>query len=174
MVIGSEANQDQMKMERSSPIVLRTGLLLFSTGPMRLGPLEPIGELNYPKERMCEVSCYSTRWHLTILTCHIALALSDSYIVAVTTKDYVRVYTLFGTPYRVYRQKSEAVTCSAWRDYIMTIGNGPVSSDGRCASLRYTVENVKRDEICQNEDVVALPTGAQLQSVFFSDSGVCT
>ncbi|KAJ6171586.1 Dihydroxy-acid/6-phosphogluconate dehydratase [Penicillium chermesinum] len=100
-----------------------------------------------------------------------ALALSDSYIVAVTTKDYVRVYTLFGTPYRVYRQKSEAVTCAAWRDYIMTIGNGPVGSDGRHATLRYTVENVKRDEICQNEDVVALPTGAQLQSVFFSDSG---
>lgn len=174
MGIGSETNQYQMKMERCSPTVPRTGLLLFSTDLMRPGPLEPIGELNCLKERTCEVSCYFTRWHFAILTCHIALALSDSYIVAVTTKDYVRVYTLFGTPYRVYRQKSEAVTCSAWRDYIMTIGNGPVSSDGRSTSLRYTVENVKRDEICQNEDVVALPTGAQLQSVFFSDSGVCT
>ncbi|KAJ5443697.1 uncharacterized protein N7458_007569 [Penicillium daleae] len=100
-----------------------------------------------------------------------ALALSESYIVAVTTKDYVRVYTLFGTPFRVYRQKSQAVTCAAWRDYIMTIGNGPVGADGRHATLQYTVENVKRDEICQNEDVVALPTGAQLQSVFFSDTG---
>ncbi|KAJ5539233.1 hypothetical protein N7513_007565 [Penicillium frequentans] len=100
-----------------------------------------------------------------------ALALSASYIVAVTTKDYVRVYTLFGTPYRVYRQKSEAVTCAAWRDYIMTIGNGPVGSDGRHTSLRYTIENVKRDEICQNEDVVALPSETRLQSVFFSDHG---
>lgn len=54
----------------------------------------------------------------------------------------------------------------------MTIGNGPLGADGRMTSLRYTVENVKRDEICQNEDVVALPTGAQLQSVFFSDTGV--
>jgi hypothetical protein len=54
----------------------------------------------------------------------------------------------------------------------MTIGNGPVGPDGRHATLQYTVENVKRDEICQNEDVVALPAGAQLQSVFFSDSGV--
>lgn len=54
----------------------------------------------------------------------------------------------------------------------MTIGNGPLGSDGRMATLRYTVENVKRDEICQNEDVVALPSGAQLQSVFFSDTGV--
>jgi len=55
----------------------------------------------------------------------------------------------------------------------MTIGNGPVSADGRQTTLHYTVENVKRDEICQNEDVVALPSGAQLQSVFFSDIGVC-
>lgn len=102
----------------------------------------------------------------------LALALSESYIVAITSKDYVRVYTLFGTPFRVYRQKSQAVTCSAWRDYIMTIGNGPVSADGRQTTLQYTVENVKRDEICQNEDVVALPSGAQLQSVFFSDMGV--
>ncbi|KAJ5693276.1 hypothetical protein N7462_002699 [Penicillium macrosclerotiorum] len=100
-----------------------------------------------------------------------ALALSDSYIVAVTNKDYVRVYTLFGTPLRVYRQKSQAVTCAAWRDYIMTIGNGPVGVDGRHTTLQYTVENVKRDEIYQNEDVVALPPGAQIQSVFFSDTG---
>ncbi|KAJ5888829.1 hypothetical protein N7495_008870 [Penicillium taxi] len=100
-----------------------------------------------------------------------ALALSDSYIVAVTTKDYVRVYTLYGTPYRVYRQKSQAVTCAAWRDYIMTIGNGPVGPDGRTATLHYTIENVKRDEICQNEDIVALPSGTQLQSVFFSETG---
>ncbi|GLB09070.1 WD repeat and HMG-box DNA binding-domain containing protein 1 [Aspergillus tubingensis] len=100
-----------------------------------------------------------------------ALALSDSYIVAVTTKDYVRVYTLFGTPFKVYRQKSPAVTCAAWRDYIMTVGNGPLGSDGRTATLRYTVENVKRDEVCQNEDVVAIPEGAELRSVFFSDAG---
>ncbi|PYH42603.1 chromosome segregation protein [Aspergillus saccharolyticus JOP 1030-1] len=100
-----------------------------------------------------------------------ALALSESYIVAVTTKDYVRVYTLFGTPFKVYRQKSPAVTCAAWRDYIMTVGNGPLGSDGRTATLRYSVENVKRDEICQNEDVVALPEGAELRSVFFSDNG---
>lgn len=101
-----------------------------------------------------------------------ALALSESYIVAVTSKDYVRVYTLFGTPFKVYRQKSQAVTCAAWRDYIMSIGNGPIGLDGRHTTLQYTVENVKRDEICQNEDTVALPEGTRLQSVFFSDNGV--
>ncbi|KAL5338800.1 WD40-repeat-containing domain protein [Aspergillus crustosus] len=100
-----------------------------------------------------------------------ALALSESYIVAVTTKDYVRVYTLYGTPFKVYRQKSPAVTCAAWRDYVMTVGNGPLASDGCTATLRYSVENVKRDEICQNEDVVAVPEGAELKSVFFSDAG---
>ncbi|KAJ5343333.1 Dihydroxy-acid/6-phosphogluconate dehydratase [Penicillium brevicompactum] len=100
-----------------------------------------------------------------------ALALSDSYIVAVTSKDYVRVYTLFGTPFKVYRQKSQAVTCAAWRNYIMSIGNGPIGPNGQHTTLRYTVENVKRDEICQNEDIVALPEGAKLQSVFFSDNG---
>ena len=55
----------------------------------------------------------------------------------------------------------------------MTVGNGPVGPDGRYTTLRYTVENVKRDEICQNEDIVALPAGTQLQSVFFTDKGVC-
>jgi chromosome transmission fidelity protein 4 len=53
----------------------------------------------------------------------------------------------------------------------MSIGNGPTGIDGH-TTLRYTVENVKRDEICQNEDTVALPEGASLQSVFFSDNGV--
>lgn len=54
----------------------------------------------------------------------------------------------------------------------MTIGNGPLNFDGRSASLNYTVENVKRGEVCQNEDVVALPEEAELRSIFFSDTGV--
>ena len=37
--------------------------------------------------------------------------------------------------------------------------------------LRYTIENVKDDEVCQSEDVVALPTGAKVNNVFFSDGG---
>jgi chromosome transmission fidelity protein 4 len=53
----------------------------------------------------------------------------------------------------------------------MTIGNGPVGGDGQ-TRLLYTIENIKRDEICQNEDTVALPPSATLRSVFFSDSGV--
>lgn len=101
-----------------------------------------------------------------------AMSLSDSFITVTTSANYVRVFTLFGMPYRVYRPKSTPmVTCASWRDYVITIGNGPVAPDGN-TRLLYTIENVKRDEICQNEDTVALPEGATLKSVFFSDIGV--
>lgn len=103
----------------------------------------------------------------------IAMSLSDSFITIVTSANYVRIYTLFGVPYRVYRSKSTpVVTCASWRDYVITMSNGPVGADGH-AKLLYTIENIKRDEICQNEDTVALPDGASLKSVFFSDNGVC-
>jgi chromosome transmission fidelity protein 4 len=100
-----------------------------------------------------------------------AIALSDSYIVATTSANYIRIYTLYGIPFRVYRQKaSPAVTCAAWRDYVLTIGNGPVSSDGSC-TLLYTIENIRRDEIYQSSDIVALTPNSSLSSVFFSDEG---
>lgn len=102
----------------------------------------------------------------------LAMSLSDSFVTVTTTANYVRVYTLFGIPYRVYRPKSTPmVSCASWRDYVWTIGNGPVGADGH-TRLLYTIENVKRDEICQNEDTVALPEGATLKSIFFSDNGV--
>ena len=50
------------------------------------------------------------------------------------------------------------------------MGNGPVGASGS-TKLLYTLENVKRDEVCQSEDSVALPAHAALRSVFFSDSG---
>jgi chromosome transmission fidelity protein 4 len=155
-------------MVRYSPTIPLMVLLQYSTVPTKHGPHERTGGLTFPRENISEVRLQS--YPRTELT-KPALALSESYIVAVTTKDYVRVYTLYGTPFKVYRQKSPAVTCAAWRDYIMTIGNGPLGSDGRTATLRYSVENVKRDEICQNEDVVAIPEGSELKSVFFSDTG---
>ncbi len=100
------------------------------------------------------------------------MSLSDSFIVVTTSTNYVRVFTLYGTPFRVYRQKSSpTVTCASWRDYVLTMGNGAVGGDGR-TQLVYTIENIKRDEICQSEDVVALPEGAELKGVFFSDVGV--
>ncbi|KAF2016591.1 WD40 repeat-like protein [Aaosphaeria arxii CBS 175.79] len=100
-----------------------------------------------------------------------AIALSDSYVVVTTSANYVRIYTLYGIPFRVYRQKaSPAVSCAAWRDYVLTIGNGPVSGDGSC-QLLYTIENVKRDEVYQSEDIVALTPDSTLSCVFFSDEG---
>ena len=50
------------------------------------------------------------------------------------------------------------------------MGNGPIGGDGSTILL-YTIENVKRDEICQSEDIVALAEGAAIKSVFFSDTG---
>ncbi|KIV99051.1 uncharacterized protein PV09_09223 [Verruconis gallopava] len=101
----------------------------------------------------------------------VSIALSDNYVVCSTSANYVRIFTLFGVPLRVYRQKSfPSITCAAFRDYVLTIGNGPVGGDGR-AQLLYTIENVKRDETCQSEDLLPLPPGAELRSVFFSDRG---
>ncbi|KAI9716896.1 MAG: hypothetical protein M1812_005045 [Candelaria pacifica] len=100
-----------------------------------------------------------------------SISLSDSFVVVTTSTNYVRVFTLFGTPFRVYRQKSSpTVTCASWRDYVLTMGNGPVGGDGS-TRLTYTIENVKRDEVCQSEDIVALTEGTEIQSVFFSDNG---
>jgi chromosome transmission fidelity protein 4 len=101
-----------------------------------------------------------------------AISLSESFVTVTTSANYVRVYTLFGIPYRVYRQKSSpTVSCASWRDYVLTLGNGPVGADGN-TKLVYTIQNIKRDEICQSEDIVALPDGETVTSVFFSDAGV--
>ncbi|KAL6705386.1 DNA polymerase alpha accessory factor Mcl1 [Coniothyrium glycines] len=100
-----------------------------------------------------------------------AIALSDSYVCVTTSTNYVRIYSLFGLPIRVYRQKSSpAVTCAAWRDYILTIGNGPMQSD-LSTQLLYTIENIKHDVVYQDSDILALPPDTTLTSVFFSAEG---
>ncbi|POS85967.1 chromosome segregation protein-like protein [Erysiphe pulchra] len=100
-----------------------------------------------------------------------SISLSQSYITVTTTANYVRIYTLFGVPFKVYRQKScPSVTCVSWQNYVLTLGNGPVDAYGH-TKLLYTIQNIKLDEICQNEDVVALPDGVTLRSVFFSENG---
>lgn len=102
----------------------------------------------------------------------VAMSLSDSFVTVVTTAGYVRVFTLFGIPYKVFRPKSTpVVTCASWKDYVLTMGNGGVGADGQ-TKLLYSIENIKKDEVCQNEDTVALPEGATITSVFFSDKGV--
>ncbi|KAK4997373.1 DNA polymerase alpha accessory factor Mcl1 [Elasticomyces elasticus] len=100
-----------------------------------------------------------------------SIALSSSYVVATTSKGYVRVYSLFGVPLQIFRQKSSpAIACAAWRDYVLTIGNGPLKADRRTC-LQYSIENVKRDQICQDCDTIPLVSDANLVNVFFSDSG---
>lgn len=102
----------------------------------------------------------------------VSIALSESYIVVCTSKGYVRVFTLFGVPFRVYRQKhTPFVACASWRDYIFVMGNGAVGADGK-TQLTYSIENVKRDETLQCSDVVALPPDGEAKNVFFSSNGV--
>lgn len=105
-----------------------------------------------------------------------SIALGKRYIVATTNLGYVRVWTLFGTPIRVWRIKNgPAVTCAAWGDFVLTVGNGSVGSDGR-SKLVYSIEDLRNDETLQCEDIVALPDSDEsedwgLQSLFWSDEG---
>lgn len=110
------------------------------------------------------------------------IALSSRYIVACTTKNYVRVWTLFGTPVKIWRLKSSPpVTCAAYSDYLITITNGAVNSDGT-TQLIYSIDNIRHDEAHQNSDLVALGTphpdsedyeneSITLKSLFWTDTG---
>ena len=100
-----------------------------------------------------------------------SLSLSSSYVVVTTTKGYVRIYTLWGVPFRIYRSKSPVIASTSWRDYIFTVSNGPISPSGS-ATLIYSIDNVKRDETCQSDDILPLPSdGTSLSSIFFSARG---
>ncbi|KAK5938200.1 DNA polymerase alpha accessory factor Mcl1 [Knufia obscura] len=106
------------------------------------------------------------------------IALSTRYIIACTTRNYVRVYTLFGTPLRIWRLKaSPAVTCAAYNDYLITITNGPVTANGQ-TQLLYNIDNLRYDEAHQNADLVALGTPPDdneapttLKSLFWTSHG---
>lgn len=100
------------------------------------------------------------------------ITLGDSFVTVTTTAGYVRVYTLFGTPTRIFRQKSTpAVTSAAWRDYVMLIGNGPIAPVGGRTRLTYSILNLKRDTVCQAEDTVAITPDETIRNAFFSDTG---
>ncbi|RMZ89995.1 hypothetical protein DV736_g2783, partial [Chaetothyriales sp. CBS 134916] len=111
-----------------------------------------------------------------------SIALSTKYIVATTSKNYVRVWTLYGTPVRIWRMKAcPAVACASYGDFVMTVANGPVGVDGS-TQLVYSIEDITRDETCQDEDILALSAscdidsldddeGRSLKTVFFSDAG---
>ena len=108
----------------------------------------------------------------------VCIALSERYIVAVTTVGYVRVWTLFGTAVRMWRTKATpGICCAAFGDHVMVVGNGPVGADGY-TTLVYGIENVRTGEVCQCEDLVALgPStyddndGVSLKNLFWSDKG---
>lgn len=77
----------------------------------------------------------------------------------------------------MHRAKSgPTVTIASWRDYLFVVGNGPVSAASTTPQLRYTIEDLGRDEVCQADDVVALPPGGPaadggIRTAFFSAEG---
>ena len=111
-----------------------------------------------------------------------SLALSNRYIVATTSTNYVRIWTLFGTPVKIWRMKSApAVACSAYGDCVMTVANGSVGGNGM-TQLVYSIDNIRHDETYQNEDLLAvsstLDSDAEteedlnsLKNIFWSDAG---
>ncbi|KAK9453102.1 WD40-repeat-containing domain protein [Dipodascopsis uninucleata] len=97
-----------------------------------------------------------------------SIGLSATMIVACSSKGYVRVFDIHGTPVRMYRQSGNPVVCCAsWQDYVMIVRNIPDGS-GR---LVYSVENIKTDETLQKNDTVDIGTGSRLVSVLFSSEG---
>ncbi|KAF2156030.1 WD40 repeat-like protein [Myriangium duriaei CBS 260.36] len=100
-----------------------------------------------------------------------SLSLSSSYVIVTTSAGYIRIYTLYGVPFRVYRSKSPVIASTSWRDYIFTVSNGPINPSGT-ASLLYSIDNVKRDEAHQSNDILPLPVHDPiLSTIFFSDRG---
>ncbi|GAM83598.1 hypothetical protein ANO11243_015860 [Dothideomycetidae sp. 11243] len=100
-----------------------------------------------------------------------SLSLSSSYVIVTTSRGYIRIYTLYGVPFRVYRSKAPIIASTSWRDYIFTVSNGPINPFGT-ASLLYSIDNIKRDETHQSNDILPLPSAdASLSTIFFSDRG---
>jgi len=157
---------DVFRYDKSS---LNENGTLFACQPNSTGEANPAMIYYRPHETWTSRTDWRT--NLPVGESVTAIALSDSYICVTTSANYVRIYSLFGLPVRVYRQKSSpAVTCAAWRDYILTIGNGPVTSD-LSTQLLYTIENIKHDIVYQDSDILALPPNTTLTSVFFSAEG---
>ncbi|EEP78383.1 sepB protein [Uncinocarpus reesii 1704] len=68
-----------------------------------------------------------------------------------------------------YRPHEMWTTRADWRTELPE-GEHITGGDG-ITKLTYSIENVRKDQICQNEDTVALTEGLELRSVFFSDQG---
>ena len=76
-------------------------------------------------------------------------------------------------------KSSPAVTCSAHHDHVITVSNGPVTSSST-TQLVYSIFNIRHDETCQNEDLLAISQsstdgddeeGITLRNIFWSTAG---
>lgn len=100
-----------------------------------------------------------------------AIALSHSSVVVCTSKGYMRIYTLHGLPKRVLQIKSAPIVAAIARgNYVMVVANGPAKADG-AVQLVYSIYHTQRDDVIQNDDLVALPPLSALKSLFFGEDG---
>ena len=101
----------------------------------------------------------------------VAITISNSGIVVCTDAGYIRMYTLFGVPKRIYQSKcNPIVSAISHGNYAMVVSNGPVRHDG-AAELVYSIYHTFREETVQDNDVLPLPSETTLRSLFFNDAG---
>lgn len=109
---------------------------------------------------------FNDNWELSFDDGVKAVSISDKVVVVCTTKGYVRVFNLYGTPIRVTRQsRYPIIACTAKESYIMTVG---ASADG---SLRYCIEDTSNDIIFQKDQTLEIPFNEKLHTLFFSEQG---
>lgn len=95
-----------------------------------------------------------------------AIALSSSIAVVCTKKGYVRVFNLFGTPLRVYREARDSiVTCATHGSLLMSVR---ARGDG---SLTYSIEDTATEQVFQRGGAMDVAPTDELAALFFSDDG---
>ncbi|CAN6674293.1 DNA polymerase alpha-binding protein [Trichomonascus vanleenenianus] len=95
-----------------------------------------------------------------------AIAVSNSLAVICTERGYIRVFNIYGTPLKVFRNgRDPIITIACWNDYFMFVRS---TQQG---NLIYSIEDLKTGQTYQKDDIVDIPEGADLKSVFFSEAG---
>lgn len=109
---------------------------------------------------------FSDNWEMSFTDGIRAVAISNKVVVVCTSNGYIRLFNLFGTPLRVYRQaRYPIVACTAKDNYFMTIAS---AMDG---SLRYSVEDASNGITYQRDQCLEIPYDGKLQNIFFSQEG---
>jgi chromosome transmission fidelity protein 4 len=110
---------------------------------------------------------FGDNWEYTLQNDKVrSLALSSTMVVVCTQKGYVRVFNLYGTPLKVFRDSSDhIVTCATHENLLMTVRSR------RDGSLCYTLEDTATEQVFQRGDAMDVGHSEELTALFFSDDG---